>query len=135
MPILGQPRGKAQVATLHAVPKYSVTFRLFTFLRALLAGDIEFFNFLSCPGGLAQEFKARRHGGVTGETADFDILGQFFPAIICNQKVHYLFQGDAVQRVFSLLFVHVSECHRKRMMSWLLILELRKMKNGSNYTF
>ena len=88
-------------------------FKLFTFLQTLLAGDIKFFDFLSCPGGLAQKFKARRHGGVAGETAYFDILGQFLPAIIGNQKVHYLFQGDAVQRVFALLFVHGLEADGK----------------------
>jgi hypothetical protein len=51
--------------------------------------------------------------GVTGETANFDIFAQFFPAIIGDQKVHDLFQSYTVQWVFGLLFVHVSGCNRK----------------------
>ncbi len=72
----------------------------------LQGGKVKLLNFFSCPGRLAQEFQAGLYGRVAGETGDFDIFSQFFPAIIGNEKVHDLFEGYAVERIIR-LFVHV----------------------------
>lgn len=57
---------------------------LCSFFGALLGHYIEFLHFFPCPRGFTQEFEAGLHGGVAGETTDFDVFPQFFPAIIGN---------------------------------------------------
>ena len=47
------------------------------FSGAFKAGEVEYFDFLSCSGSLAEKFQAGQDRGVTGEAADFDIFTEF----------------------------------------------------------
>src|SRR5690606_37395464 len=83
--------------------------------------DVQLFDLLAGPGGLAQELEARLHAGVDGEAVDADAGGEVFPAAALDELLEHRGEGDPVQQIFGAEIVSVA--HR--------VVEFR-MKAGSS---
>lgn len=68
--------------------------------------QIECFNFLSCPGGFAQELEARGDARITGETFYVDAPAQFFPAVTLLQARDDELQCEAMERIALMSLSH-----------------------------
>lgn len=68
--------------------------------------NIQVFDFLAGPIGFAQELQARFDAWIMGEAIDGDSVSKFSPAVIFYQIGQNFLEGDPMQGIISLSFIH-----------------------------
>jgi len=70
-------------------------------------GEVEVFDFFSCPGSFTQKSQTGFDRWVGGEAADGNAFTKCIPAVVFIETADDQFQGDAVERGFVVKFSHL----------------------------
>lgn len=71
--------------------------------------DVQPFHLFACPLGFAQKSKARFYAGVIGKTFNVYQFAQGVKPVKAHKVFEYLFERNAVQRIFRGLLFHTAK--------------------------